>query len=324
MISDLIGVKNNRLSLQKDQKTEEYVLKSQSDDFFDQVCLSSFGDVGVAVHELISKFSEDTTSARNNLKDLNDLQNYVENLPEIKAQKYNMGKHVSIVATLARIVEEQNLLDIGEVEQSFLINDRHSQQKLIDLIQTPTLSLHHRLRLMMMLAVKNPDFNLHLTDPNLMQNYQTIKNFVSKRKLNLFANQNILIKARSAVKRHVKGVSNVYAQYQPAILSNLIDQIKNKGGLKEHLWQYVTRESSGVKVDQRLLIVFIVGGATVSEASFVEEFNQQSNNLKLLLLSTNVLTSTDFIDSIVNERSTAGRITQGALSKISTFISDNF
>ncbi|KAL0208561.1 hypothetical protein P9112_011148 [Eukaryota sp. TZLM1-RC] len=313
---------NNRAVIRKDGEEKEYVFSTFNDSFFENHRNSSFGDVGVATHDLVCEFSKQQSSAKA-LNSIEDIQSFVESLPEFRTQKTTMTKHVAMVSYLAKVVEDRMLMDLGEVEQSFLASHGHSNRELIDWLKRSKISDNDKLRLLVMLNIKDPSFELPTeiseSCPFLVTANDKIKSFISNRQLDLFKSRNLLAKAHSVVRKQVKGVANVYAQYQPMI-ANLVDQVRNRN-LKESVWPFVDGQHSTEKPS--ILVVLIVGGISLLEAQYIEEFNSQNNGFQIILVGTSLLNSKSFLESIVQPDSSSGPLSlaHGAINKMFSFFS---
>jgi hypothetical protein len=52
-----------------------------------------------------------------NIKSIEDMQNFMERYPEYRSRSHNVSKHVAIMGELGRLVEECQLMDVSAFEQ---------------------------------------------------------------------------------------------------------------------------------------------------------------------------------------------------------------
>ena len=85
----------------------------------------NFGDLGQNAKEYVEQFASKTQSNAK-LDSIADMKQFVEEYPEFRRLSGNVTKHVTLVTELSRRVEQDNLLDVSELEQSLACNDNHS------------------------------------------------------------------------------------------------------------------------------------------------------------------------------------------------------
>ena len=88
MVHEMIGVNDNRVDLsrapgiRKDLK--EVVLSPSDDAFYQKNMYANFGDLGVAIKELLNRYQREFKDNQN-LNSIEDMQNFVERYPEFRA-----------------------------------------------------------------------------------------------------------------------------------------------------------------------------------------------------------------------------------------------
>ena len=72
---------------------------------------NNFGDIGMAVKDLVDDFQRHNTQGRN-VSTLEDMQNFVDNYSEFSAAQRNASKHVTLISTLSNIVDTRTLMQV--------------------------------------------------------------------------------------------------------------------------------------------------------------------------------------------------------------------
>ena len=72
---------------------------------------NNFGDIGMAVKDLVDDFQRHNTQGRN-VNTLEDMQNFVDNYSEFSAAQRNASKHVTLISTLSNIVDTRTLMQV--------------------------------------------------------------------------------------------------------------------------------------------------------------------------------------------------------------------
>ena len=222
------------------------------------------------------------------------MKRFVEEYPEFRKLGGNVSKHVAIVEELSRKVEVDHLLEVSELEQSLACNEAHNQdlKNLLRLIGSD-IDRFAKLRLAILYALryqKQPGNSINLVKAALGQAgvdeaQITLINVIlnlagaDQRQDDLFANENIFARGRSALKG-LRGVENVYTQHTP-LLSQTLDLLV-KGRLKESSYPYVDETErkppnvSGSTSPVHDIIVFIIGGVTYEEARSIALLNARA------------------------------------------------
>lgn len=190
-----------------------------------------------------------------------------------------------------------------------------STQNLQKLIQSPSITLDNKLRLVALYSLryeKHPSNSL----PALLDLLELAGN-LPKHSVNLinklhryhhslqplpasggfsdlFESASIFSGARDRLKG-LKGVENVYTQHSPRLevtLQNLI-----KGRLKEPQYPFV--EGGGAtKEKPQDIVIFMVGGATYEEAKMVAQVNASSPGVRVVLGGTSIHNSNTFLEEV--------------------------
>lgn len=129
MVHELIGIHNGRVDLSEvpgiRPELKEIVLSQDQDPFFKKNMYQNFGDLGGNIKEYVDQYQVRTKSNMS-IESIADMKRFVEDYPEFRKLSGNVSKHVALVSELSRKVGEENLLDVGELEQSLACSDNHS------------------------------------------------------------------------------------------------------------------------------------------------------------------------------------------------------
>lgn len=82
------------------------MLSQDQDPFFRENMLSNFGDLGVAVKEMLEQYTARSRAAKK-MDSIQDMQRFVEEYPEFRKASTDVSKHVAIMSELARIVDKE-------------------------------------------------------------------------------------------------------------------------------------------------------------------------------------------------------------------------
>lgn len=163
MIHDILGMYDNRCSLHHvvglRPELAEAVLSSAQDRFFHDNMYSNFGDVGMAVKDLVDSVGRDTLQ-RKDFQSIDDMASFVEALPDMTAQQGLTAKHVTLMSELSHAVERRQLMEISGLEQDIVCQSA-SQERHFDqvsaLIRSPTVRPFDKARLVALYALRYED-----------------------------------------------------------------------------------------------------------------------------------------------------------------------
>ncbi|VDN60355.1 unnamed protein product [Dracunculus medinensis] len=306
MVHELLGITNHRVTTDSASDLGTVLLSPFSDSFYSNNMYADFGEIGQNIKNLMTEFQRKSQTTQK-LESISDMKNFVEQYPQFKRISGTLSKHVSVVGELSRLVSARNLLEISEVEQQIVCNGEHSQcldavRRLLQNNQTTEIDLT---RLVMLYALR---FESHANNDTqgLMQllkrrnvsnkNFKAVKAVLdftgsSARRNDLFGRSAIAITKKLI--KGIKGVENIYTQYEPYI-NQLIDSLA-KGKLSETVYPFIT---SGQNSKADNIILFVIGGTTYAESRIVHLYNERryngANLPAVLLLSTTVLNTQRF------------------------------
>ncbi|WFC97884.1 vacuolar protein sorting-associated protein 45 [Malassezia yamatoensis] len=334
MAHELIGIHNGRTQLTgQDRKVEEIVLSVDSDPFFATNLYANFGDLGASIKQYVTQFQSQSSST-SSIETIQDMKKFVEEYPEFQRLRGNVSKHVGLLGELSRLVEERDLLQVSELEQSLASNESHSAdlRNVQKMISMNHVSDDAKLRLAILYALRYQKWSgnqidavvRQLMDVGIPEN-QVVLVFVmlnfagaDQRQDDLFANENLFSRGKSALKG-LKGVENVYTQHSPHLLETLDHLMRGRLRMSSYPFANVDASSpgdgpatlapNGPIVRPQDVILFVIGGCTYEEARNVALLNgMPSGNgapsqavwpgTRFLLGGTTIHNSRTFLDMV--------------------------
>jgi vacuolar protein sorting-associated protein 45 len=336
MVHELLGLNNHRVSLRgavdiaKD--LEEVVL---SDDFFALHKYKNFGELGEEIQRLLQDYQrqtkQQTASLSSSLNTVADMQQFMDQFPELRSRQHTVSKHVAIMGELARLVESCRLFDVSVLEQNLACHDDHSAhwRDLLHKLNDPGIKVPDKLRLGMLYALRYETLaNLHMllqamskggVPPHSIQLVKSLLRYggTKSRGPGLFnGNGDIMSRVTKNIVGAVQGIDNVYSQHEPLVMDTLQSLLKNKLSTRD----YPVAAGSAVTDPTDDVLIFMVGGVTYEEAYKIAEFNKtiinnssssngnssgsgSSNNSRshqqqVVLAGSTVHNSTSFLDEL--------------------------
>ncbi|KAH8515727.1 hypothetical protein H0E87_004245 [Populus deltoides] len=245
MVHELIGIHDNKVDLSsigklpKDQ--QEVVLSSEQDAFFKANMYENFGDIGMNIKKMVDDFQQ-VAKSNQNIQTIEDMAKFVDNYPEYRKMHGNVSKHVTLVTEMSKIVEEQRLMLVSEMEQDLACNSGQvaAFEAVTNLLNNENVSDIDCLRLVMLYALHyEKESPVHLMQlfnklasrspkykPGLVQ-FLLKQAGVNKRTGDLYGDRDLLNIARNMA-RGLKGVENVYIQHQPLLFQTMESIIKGR------------------------------------------------------------------------------------------------
>ncbi|KAG0145717.1 hypothetical protein CROQUDRAFT_78586 [Cronartium quercuum f. sp. fusiforme G11] len=303
MVHELLGIKNGRVDLSSTPdirpELKEIVLSSEQDPFFAKNLYANFGDLGASVKAYVSEYQTKTVSSKlvaGKIDTVQDMKKFLEEYPEHRKLSGNVTKHVTLVGELSRLVGDQKLLEVSELEQSLAANESHGSdlKNVKEMISSPAISPEAKIRLAVLYALRYQKFggNAIIAIVDLLQQngipeqdarlVYVILHFAGadERQDDLFANSNFFSRGKSALKG-LKGVENVYTQHTPPLLETIEQLLKGRlrDGYPFLEGQQQPLQNAGNGSVQMMrpteLIVFVIGGTTYEEARSIALLNER-------------------------------------------------
>jgi vacuolar protein sorting-associated protein 45 len=85
----------------------------------------NLGDLGANIKSYVDEYQTKTKSNMN-IESIADMKRFVEDYPEFRKLSGNVSKHVTLVGELSRLVDQGNVLEVSELEQSLACTDAHN------------------------------------------------------------------------------------------------------------------------------------------------------------------------------------------------------
>jgi len=271
------------------------------------------GDLGVSVKHYLEEYQKQTKNTIN-VQSIEEIKRFVDEYPEFKRLSGSVSKHVAVVHELSRIVEENGLLLVSQLEQSLACEENRQEhfKQVSELLRSSDITNMERLRLVLIYCLRYEQDRSSISQLKHLLLSQgiapeqvaladkLIQHAGSRvRSGDLFQNKSLFAKAQSAL-QGFKGVDNVYTQHK-TYLATLIDQLM-KGRMKDTSYPY-TEGSPGTFVRDHgpvsKLVVFVVGGTTFEEARDVAEYNKSLDGGRWIVLGgTTIHNSRSFLADV--------------------------
>ncbi len=104
----------------------------------------NFGDLGVALQDLVRTYQEKTQTSKNittlgtlpTLVSIRsfltpgaaaEMKNFIRDYPEFSKLSSTVTKHVTLMSELSRMVDRLALLDVSELQQELAVSQEHSR-----------------------------------------------------------------------------------------------------------------------------------------------------------------------------------------------------
>lgn len=318
MVHELLGLQNNRLDMSKvkdiRKELREVVLSCDSDAFFRQSMYLNFGDLGASVKHLVEAYQAKTKSNQK-LESIADMQRFVENYPEFKQMSGNVSKHVAIMTELSHQVDARDLMEIATLEQELACQQDHSSalEKVLKVLEEHKTAFEDKLRVAALYALRYESEQSSVNNVKAILRTKAITDEnraragaldallayagVKSRSGDLFGNKSFFAKASKFFGSGLKGVENVFSQHKPLLAETLDAVVKNQ--LKPQLFPFVDGKDAGGKFTE--VFVYIVGGVTYEEATYVTAFNENKENggVRVVLGGSCVHNSNTFLDDVL-------------------------
>jgi vacuolar protein sorting-associated protein 45 len=321
MVHELIGIKNNRVSLNQvpgiTKELEEVVMNAEYDEFYSNNLYSNFGEIATNIKALMEHFQEKHKS-QSKIESIGDMKTFIENYPQFKKLSGTVSKHVTIVSELSRLVGLYHLLEVSETEQHLICQGDHNEvvQKIKRLIKDDKIRDLDILRLLSLYALR---YERHASNELNTLKYEAQKHrkFPEKyiqflqaileygglkfRQADLFNTQTPMAITRQFI-RGLRGVDNVYAQHVP-LIKDLLEQLL-RGKLKDTSYPNVNAKEQINSAQQQgqinkpsEIIVYVIGGITYEESYQIQIMNKQ--NARILLGGSYVHNFPSFMDEVL-------------------------
>ncbi|CBZ25886.1 vacuolar protein sorting-associated protein,putative [Leishmania mexicana MHOM/GT/2001/U1103] len=310
MIHELIGFQrgNEVVIDDPDAKPEDrvHVVTPQTDGFFGQHRYDDWGQVCVAVSEMVKAYKEMNKFDRNTVS-LDEIKNFMNRFPEARKQSVQVTRHCAITSELVAEINGRNLTRLSVLEQDIISNNNVTEHSrlVLEVVQDPKTDVDDALRIVML-------YHLHyerVTGNIIMQLKQELMHRqCPQEKVQLidrlieYAGQDqrcheifrsstghMLKTVAKAVGQFGKDVQNVLTQHVP-LVRKIINRVYN-GTLSVEKYPVQVVPGCPIPAGQapfvraKDIIVVYIGGYTFSEAMLLAQINEGNvdNNQETLL-----------------------------------------
>jgi hypothetical protein len=346
MVHEFIGIVKN--TVQVPSSSEQYIISKAQDKFFAESMYLNYGDLTENFQKNVEQYKAQAKMSSLdslNTQNLSELKKQLTKFPEFKRLNSNIAKHLSIISEIDKQISQQQLWDVGELQQTIvggLENYQSIKEKLLQIIDNILISTVHKLKLILLFQsrfhqhndlpllskkINDPASNNPL--PTVSQN-TLLKRFnimfkakvktntsqnPSKNLTNLF-NKNISI--NSLFNHHDdQRNDNIYMQYSPylnEILDNLINPREStSSGLTTLIPENLSKQyGKNIQSEVQNVIIYIKGGVTYEEARLVHELNDSNKSLNLIIGGSRIHNSESWLESMydmINDSSSLGQTT---------------
>jgi len=332
-----LGIHYNRVNLKdrpggKEEK-EEYVLNpgfmdpapegtradfkdEAQDEFYATNKYKNYGEVGVILKEAIEKHAKNADTKGKGTS-IEDLQNMVADMPELKRKGGIVVKHLDMVKELKNEVEQRSMFDVSIIEQNLACRQEHQVAKedcreIIEMLLAKkcyrdaiNVVMLYCLRYEKSSAYIKEELMEQLAEGGIDENEISIVNKLlayggagarSGPGIKIFKNDTVGAKLGSMMRARLDFMMesadvNELTQHTPLVNFILNDLITRKLS-KEEFAEAGNAEDNNV----REIIVYIVGGVTYAEVAAIDEFNKQHANIRVIMGGNCIHNADTFIE----------------------------
>eukprot|EP01064_Diplonema_japonicum_P004462 TRINITY_DN1290_c2_g6_i1.p1 TRINITY_DN1290_c2_g6~~TRINITY_DN1290_c2_g6_i1.p1 ORF type:complete len:583 (+),score=112.28 TRINITY_DN1290_c2_g6_i1:58-1749(+) len=295
-------------------KIEDMNLAPSFDSFWSENVHANWGDLCVAVKNIVESYKEKSSSAESKdskTANLEDLKKFMDKIPELRKDSIAMGKHTSIAAELGRLIRTRKLLEVSSLEQDMVCSNTHKEhvERLYSLLDDERIAVTDLLRLVLLYTIrweKSKDnqadkFKERLVARGLSSRHEKAFNQVLKyggSHVNggLIDDEKKLSNILRAAVKGMQDVENIYTQHDPNLKKIIQNAIKGKLSF-ESFPSVSTQQAQPVSPGKlKEFIIFLVGGVTYEETKIAATLMSEIPGLRIVIGGTDVLRTTDVID----------------------------
>lgn len=309
MIHEFIGFQRGNEVVVPGEGTVQdntHILTPNGDGFYERNRYSNYGDICLAVNDLIQ-----TYQALNNIDrktaSIEDIKNFVSNFPDAKKQSVQVTRHSSIIGHLIDETNSRNLIRLSELEQEMFVSscvDEHSKVAL-ELVRNPRTDIDDALRVSILYTLR-----YEKSTANIIAQLKTEleargcppQKLALMSKITQVAGESYRMHevyptstgskfkaAISIIPTFGNEVKNVLTQHQP-LLKKIINRAYN-GRLAESDYPvaqvkgYAVTSQTAATTRAKDVLIFMIGGVTCEEAMLVANINKGlvENNTEMLM-----------------------------------------
>ncbi|OQV12852.1 Vacuolar protein sorting-associated protein 45 [Hypsibius exemplaris] len=317
MVHELLGIQTNRVSLADvpniAREMQEVVLSTEQDEFYAANRYANFGEIATSIKQLMEEY-QTKAKMHTKVESIADMKTFIESYPQFKKISGAVSKHVTVIGELSRLVAQNELLQISELEQEIVagqLDHGDCFQRMRQLIANPKVTSLDALRLVLLYTLrfeKDPNRDSHtfaemLRKKGLPERWLQLPDKLARfggsrfRLTDLFHSETVSADAfMRRLTKGIRGVENIYTQHVP-LVKDLVDQlIKNR--LKEPAYPYL----GGVELKERPqdIFVFVLGGMTYEEGYAIHELNKANPSCRVCIGGTTIHNAKSFLEELWN------------------------
>ena len=120
-----------------------------------------FGDLGVAVKALLDSYQAQLKD-KQNIQSIDDIKRFLDSYPQLSKVKNTISTHVTIMEKLSKIVQQRDLMTLGEIEQQIVCHstEPEARKNVLEQIRRPEIEQQDKLRLSCIYALRFGDAKL--------------------------------------------------------------------------------------------------------------------------------------------------------------------
>ncbi|MED6146569.1 Protein transport Sec1a [Stylosanthes scabra] len=140
---------------------KEFIL-DESDSVWSELRNTHIADASERLHDKFTNFVQKNKAAQLHGRDnselsTRDLQKMVQALPQYTEQMEKISLHVEIAGKINKIIRENELRDLGQLEQDLVFGDAGAKEVINYLLKNQDLNPEYKLRLLIIYAIVYPD-----------------------------------------------------------------------------------------------------------------------------------------------------------------------
>jgi hypothetical protein len=295
MIHEFIGFrKGNELTVENgtDPRPEDvHVLTTNGDAFYADHCFSDFGQVCLAVGELVTAYRNKTAALDRNTVSLDDIKNFAAKIGDARKETNQLVRHANIVSQIATDVESRDLTNISVLEQEMVAayNSQEHSKAILELVKSSKTEIDDALRISILYHLRYEKSGHNVTDqlkaelqlrgcpPHRIALIDRVAEIAGKdyRKHEVFKGSSNTFKAVvTTIAQFGNQVKNVFTQHEPLLKKLILRAYNGLLSEKDYPIQKVPGQADGDGAMQaKDIVIVMVGGATYSEAMLVHQLN---------------------------------------------------
>jgi len=304
LVDELINIENNSIQIPKIFQAPVLFSRESGDSFFDEFWDKNFGETSEGLSRKLKEASR-KRKMQARKTNIEDMQELMLKMPEMQKYTDELKKHSDIFDEITRIINENNLYEVSELQQNITTENEKGEQldAILDFIVKDNVQEMDKIKLCVLFAIKySKDTDKvnglmsSMRKRGLLTDYITKALSYSKRENSnsgsIFGKGSQFFKnaTSSILNKLTKDSPNYYERHVPKCVEYVKDLLKGNlpsSSFPEINLRFFNDNKSG---KMKRIVVFIIGGATFQEGRELHKFSIESKS-DLLLGSNFVLNS---------------------------------